>query len=159
MEIEMKTWMFSIMFASISFIGCTSQQQLTPEIPAEPDLLAEHKIEFTDPVRDWPQRVAHFRNGAMEHESLYMQDPYEYYGGNDGQFKTGSLDDVWVTLASPSIFAWNFVTLPAAMIKPPPFQPQVSRSIYPLQQPVHALPTQASREITDEQIQNYFENR
>jgi hypothetical protein len=155
----MKTWMFSIMLASISFTGCTSQQQHTQDIPAEPDPLAEHDVAFTGPVRDWPQRVAHFRNGALEHESLYMQDPYEYYGGNDGQFKTGSRDDAWVTLASPGIFAWNFVTLPAAMIKAPPFRSQFSRSIYPVQQPVHALPTQTSREITDEQIQDYFENR
>ena len=159
----MKTRMFCFMLVGICLMGCANHQQQAQDFPTKsdfpPDFQTAIAINQSGSDRNWPERVVYFQNGTVVHESLYMQDPHEYYGSNDGQFKTGNMDDAWVTLASPGIFAWNFMKLPMTMIKTPPFQEQTSRSIYPVQQPVHALPTQTSRQISDEQIRDYFENQ
>ena len=157
----MKTALLRLILPTLCLIGCATQPPDPTGTPAaaQPDSapLAGPYVRHDGLDRDWPERVVYFQNGAVAHESLYLQDPYEYYRGNDGQFQTGCGDDLWVTLASPPIFAWNFVTLPATMVETAPFRRQFSRSFHPVQQPVHALPSQTSREITDEQIQDYFE--
>ena len=102
--------------------------------------------------RNWPGQIAYYQNVEVKHLALYMQDPFERIGSNDGKFKIWDLDDLVVTFASPLIYVANIVTLPVAMASSPPWQYQTSRSIYPVESPKYALPGISSEMIRDKDV-------
>ena len=134
--------------------GCKSQDTpalLREQSPAEPDppIMASPAMpyESAEPTvlpRPWPGRVLYYENTDVSHLALYMQDPFEYWGSNDGVYRTWCLDDAIVGLASPAIFVGNLITLPVTAAMAPPWQSQGSRSFYPPQEPEFHLPGRPS---------------
>ncbi len=53
--------------------------------------------------------------------------------------------------ASPVIFMGNVIALPAALIIAPPWEDQVSRSVFEVVEPTHELPGEASGMTRKEQ--------
>lgn len=143
------TFILTLLFL---FTGCNRQKQMTdsecnnefpnPELvvvdePTEPSLSIPH--------RGWQERTAYYENVDVKHPALYLESPYEKKGSNDGYFKTWDRDSAISLVASPVIFVGNVIVWPVHLVLSPPWKMQTSRSVYPVQQPVSALPAEPSR--------------
>ena len=102
--------------------------------------------------RGWGEMIRSYTNVAVEHEALYLEEPFEKQGSNDGYFRTWDGDSVLSLAASPAIFVGHVILLPAAMIAAPPWEAQTSRSIFPVVEPVYKLPGEASGMTRKEEI-------
>jgi hypothetical protein len=134
------------------FTGCNRQNRITDsecnnEIP-EP----EHVVvceptapSLSIPHRPWQERTVAYKNVGLKHPMLYLKGPYEKRGSNDGYFKTWDCDSAISFGVSPAIFVGNVIAWPIHLVQTPPWKKQTSRSGYPVQQPVSALPAEPSR--------------
>jgi hypothetical protein len=91
-----------------------------------------------------PEKVCYYHNVGVEHEARYLEGPFEKEGSKDGYFNTWDWDSALALGASPAIFVGNVIALPAALIISPPWEDQVSRSVFEVVEPTHELPGEAS---------------
>ena len=120
--------------------GCASQQ--VPPAEQAAAQLTTTSPDYPFARRDWPETFAYYPDASVTHETVYFQDPFEVAGGNDGQFRTWRLADAVALLASPPLFVANTAALPVAMAISPPWAQHCSHSIYEIQPPVYAFPTE-----------------
>ena len=102
--------------------------------------------------RGWGEMIRFYTNVAVEHEALYLEEPLEKQGSNDGYFRTWDGDSALSLAASPAIFVGNVILLPAAMIAAPPWERQISRGDFPVVEPTFALPGEPSGMTRKEEI-------
>ena len=139
------------------FAGCNHQNQTmdpvcSDEIPKpEPVVVCEPmETSISVPHRGWQERTIAYENVGLKHPALYLEGPYEKQGSNDGYSKTWDSDSAISFVASPAIFVGNVIAWPVHMVLSPPCQMQVSRSDYPVAEPVHAIKTEPSRAAKNE---------
>ncbi|MBN1845642.1 MAG: hypothetical protein JW810_08170 [Sedimentisphaerales bacterium] len=154
----MKTTILTTVFALLALLaGCNRQNQAT--VPAAGDegaaLESVTVLESAEPSagvapRDWPERTVSYAPVGLKHPALYLEGPYEKKGSNDGYFKTWDRDSAISLAASPVIFVGKVIAWPVRLVQTPPWKMQVSRSGYPVQQPVSALPAEPSRSACQE---------
>ncbi len=145
---------FALLFI---FAGCNRQNQVTDssgnnEIPElEPVVVCEPmEKSISVPHRGWQERTVAYENVGLKHPALYLEGPYEKNGSNDGYFKTWDKDSAISFGVSPVIFVGNVIIWPIRMVQTPPWEMQISRSDFPVQDPVHALTAEPSRAASKE---------
>ena len=148
----MKTKIFLIVIAMLFVVaGCNRPNQATDsecnsEIAEPEPVVVDEPTEpsLSIPHRGWQERTAYYENVGLKHPTLYLEGPYEKHGSNDGYFKTWDGDSAISFVVSPVIFVGNVIVWPVHMVLTPPCQMQISRSGYPVQEPVHAIPAEPS---------------
>ena len=119
----------------------------TVAIAEVPDRSSEFAVEVED--RGWADRVVYYQKGGLAHHSLYLEDPYEGKGSNDGVFETWGKDDAAAATAGPVWFLVNVLFLPVELLKRLPWQEQESRSILAVEGPVYEFGSLPSGDIRD----------
>jgi len=138
MATEIRITIFALLFI---FTGCNSKIA-----EPEPVVVCEPIVEsITVSHRPWQERTAAYENVGLKHPTLYLEGPLEKKGSNDGYFKTWDKDSAISFGVSPVIFVGNVIAWPVRMVQTPPWETQISRSNYPIQQPAHALAAKPSR--------------
>ena len=100
--------------------------------------------------RGWDESSASYHSGDVEHLALYLQDPFERRGSNDGYFQTWCLDDVVAAFNGPTIFFGQTVGLPVAAVVAPPWQEACSDGNVAGTEPVYVLPAIGSGVTSNE---------
>lgn len=118
---KISTFIFVIIMWGLGLTGCQKAQVATA--PAD-------TINTQIPPRAWPEQIAYYPASGVKTKASYMRDPFESGQKEDGRFQTFTVEDVFVTLASPAIFLGNTAVLPAALAWFPPWQDQCNRSVY-----------------------------
>lgn len=132
--------------------GEVEQQQDDKSAPSRDDSMMMEEGQDTREVvpaqlsvgRGWPEKVCYYHNVGVEHEGRYLEGPFEKQGSEDGRFNTWDWDSAISLGASPAFFVGNVVLMPASMVIAPPWQRQVSRSIYAVVEPMYELPGEPS---------------
>lgn len=88
----------------------------------------------------WPETVAYFQNGAVEHPTVYLEGCFQRHGSMDQQFGTWRPDDAISMVASPAIFVGNIITFPIDAVSRRPWQKNYSRSVFPVEKPTYEMP-------------------
>ena len=97
----------------VNLSGCQTQcmsasKGVVYETAAVPEV-ANRSSELAVDVegRGWAEGVVYYENGGLGHQSLYLVDPYERKGSNDGVFATWGKDDAAAAAAGPALFLVN----------------------------------------------------
>ncbi len=144
MKLLLKTWnqntrqCIGLAVIGLLITGCQSRPSASQS--AEPACSTITQWQTANPSRGWTENTAWYQNASVRHRSLYMQDYFESHGGCDGHFQIYRKEDVISLPASPALFVANIIKLPVDLVQSPPWQKQVSRSIYPLQQSTYNIP-------------------
>ena len=139
---------FALLFI---FAGCNRQNQVTDssgnnEIPEpEPVVVCEPmEKSISVPHRPWQERTVAYENVGLKHPALYLEGLYGKKGSADGYFKTWDKDSAISFGVSPMIFVGNVIVWPIRMVQAPPWEMQISRSNYPVAEPLHAFAAEPS---------------
>jgi len=94
--------------------------------------------------RGWPPAQALYPSVELTHPTVYMSDPFERHGSDDGRFRTWCLDDVVSLAVSPAAFLGKIIALPVTAVSRPPWQMHHDRSTFAVEPAAFELPGAAS---------------
>ena len=103
--------------------------------------------------RGWGESRASYHSGEVEHLALYLEDPFEEGGSNDGYFQTWSLDDALAAVSGPGFFFGQTVCLGVAAVVAPPWQEVGSDGHMVVTEPAYALPATGSGVTSNERYE------
>ena len=141
--------------------GCGSSSSLgEPEaeqavvMDAEVAMVAEAEADEARVCgRGWPERSVGYHSGEVEHLALYLQDPFERWGSDDGRFQTWCFDDALAAAGGPAMFVGRTAAIGIEAAVSPPWQVVADHGTVPPTEPAHALPAEGSAMTRKEKCQ------